>query len=200
MKLPSFWLFEAACVLQSLAFFLPALWLPTFSIAIGLPKIAGPLSIALINLTTCIGAVLVGLLVDRWHISVAISVVTIGQVVAIFLFWGLTSSQGMLYTFALLWGLFGGGFSSTWSGYTPAVARKTRNGHVEAGLLLSLCAAGRGVGAVITGPLSETLLRMNWKPDAAFAYGTNFAVLIVFSGIFATLGGIPCIGRLLKLV
>ena len=134
LKRSSFWLLEFGAILQSLAFFLPAFWIPTFAQDIGLPKFSGPLSLALLNLAACGGAVLMGVLVDRYHISVGylipcqhillfstsadvtallhrILVSTIGEVVAIFIFWGLTTSQPMLYMFALVWGLFGGGFS-----------------------------------------------------------------------------------------
>ncbi len=195
-----FWFFLSGTILQSFAFFLPPLWLPSFAADLGLPRFAGSLGLAFINLATCFGAFLVGLLVDRYHISVAVSIVTVGQIVAIFVFWGLTSSQAMLYVFALTWGLFGGGFSSTWSGYAHAVGKSTPNGHVEAGLLLSLMAAGRGVGAVITGPLSEKLLDVGWNSHAKFAYGTDYGVLIIFSGIFATLGGAAAVGKWLRLL
>jgi MFS family permease len=141
-----------------------------------------------------------GLLVDRFDIGVAIGVVTIGQIIAIFVFWGLTSSQSMLYVFALAWGLFGGGFSATWSGYAPAMKRRNPSGHVDVGLVLALMAAGRGVGAVISGPLSERLLEIGWKSHASFAYGTAYGILIIFSGIAAAFGGTACVGRLLRLM
>jgi MFS family permease len=200
MKEVPFWLFEIGAVLQSLAFFLPPLWLPSFAASLGMPAFSGALGLAFINLTTCFGAVLVGLLVDRFHISVAIAIVTVGQSIAIFVFWGLTLTQGMLYAFALVWGLFGGGYSSTWSGVAGALGRSTSSGRVDTGMLLSLMAAARGVGAVITGPLSETLLQAGWKANAGFAYGTNYGILIVFSGVFASLGGIACVGRVLKMI
>jgi hypothetical protein len=60
LKWPSFWLFEIGSILQSFAFFLPALWLPSFAAAVGLPKFSGPLGLALINLATCFGAITIG--------------------------------------------------------------------------------------------------------------------------------------------
>ncbi|KAK5172918.1 uncharacterized protein LTR77_003040 [Saxophila tyrrhenica] len=200
MKHPPFWIFLAGVVFQSLSFFLPPLWLPSFAAEIGLPKFAGPLGLAVINLANCFGAPMVGWLVDRFHVSVALSITTLGQVVAIFVFWGLTSSQAMFYMFALTFGLFGGGFSSTWSRYAPAMEKQSGNERTEAGLVLSLMCAGRGIGAVITGPLSEALLEGGWSSRASFAYGTDYGVLILFSGVFATLGGTACVGRLLKLL
>lgn len=114
MKHAAFWLFVGGAVMQSLAQFLPALWIPSFALSIGLPKISGPTGLALINSATCVGAAAMGSLVDNVDVGVAVAVSTVGQMVAIFVFWGLTLSQPMLYIFALAWGLFAGGFASTW--------------------------------------------------------------------------------------
>lgn len=119
-----FWLFEAGTIAQSLGFFFPLIWIPSFAQAIGLPTYAGTLGLALCNLSKMFGTIILGGLVGRYHVSVAISVSTIGRVVSIFVFWGLTNSQGMLYTFALVWGLFGGGFPATWSGYSNAMKKR----------------------------------------------------------------------------
>ena len=102
------------------------------------------------------------MLVDRYHVSTAIAIVTCGQIIATFVFWGLTSSQPMLYVFALVWGLFGGGFASTWSGYAPAMKQSHPSTHVDIGLVLSLMAAGRGIGAVISGVRKSMGNRVTW--------------------------------------
>ncbi len=106
----------------------------------------------------------------------------------------------MLYFFALTWGLFGGGFSATWSGYAPAMKQRNPSGQVDIGLVIGLVAAGRGVGAVMSGPLSETLLEIGWKSHASLAYGTTYGILIIFSGVAAALGRIACVGRLLRVL
>lgn len=144
-----------------------------------------------------------GLLVDRFHVSVAILVSTIGQMIALFVLWGCTASQPMLYVFSLAWGVFGGGYSSAWSGYAAAIKPRHDNhsgAHFNTGLVVALMAAGRGVGAVVSGPLSESLLETGWKLDASLAYGTTYGSLIIFSGITATFGGAACVGRLLRII
>ena len=65
---------------------------------------------------------------------------------------------------------------------------------------MGLMAAGRGVGAVVSGPISENLLQSQSGWDAGFAYGTSYGVLIVFSGVTAMFGGTACIGRILKVI
>lgn len=201
MKRIQFWIFELGNIFQSLGFFLPTLYIPAFALSLGLPDFAGPLALALFNLAFCFGAVLIGFLVDRFHVMVAISVSTIGQMIAIFIFWGLSTSQVMLYFFALLFGCFGGGFSATWSGCANALQRLEPSGHIDSGLIVALMAAGKGIGAVISGPLSERLLSIDrWQGHAGFAYGSDYGVLVVFTGVSATLGGTAWIGRLLRLL
>lgn len=63
------------------------------------------------------------------------------------------------------------------------------------GTLMGLFAAGRGVGAVLSGPISEVLLDKkrawgdgNGDGDELFAYGTKYRVLIVFTGVSALCG------------
>lgn len=201
LKKAPFWIFEISTISQSLGFFLPSLWLPSFALALGLPKYAGTLGLSLYSIAYCFGAMLLGHLVDRFHVTTVILVSTIGQMIAIFLFWGLTTGEPMLYAFAILFGAFGGGFSATWSGCATAMRRREPNGgNIDMGLVIALLASGKGIGAVISGPLSERLLEAGGKWHASYAYGSGYGVLIVFSGISATLGGTAWIGRLLKLV
>jgi MFS family permease len=205
VKHRQFWLFQTGNILQSLGFFLPTLYIPSFALAIGLPAFAGPLALALFNVAFAFGAVLIGSLVDRFHVSVAILVCTIGQMVSIFVFWGLASSQAMLYIFAMLFGCFGGAFSCTWSGCAREMQRSSssggENGNVDVSLVVALLAAGKGIGAVISGPLSERLLVLDgWRGRAGFAYGSGYGLLLVFTGVSATLGGTAWVGRVLRLV
>lgn len=194
-----FWLFLAGAIAQSLGFFFPSLWIASFAQAIDLPVYAGTLGLALCNMSNIFGTILLGSLVDRYHVSVPIAISTIGQVLAIFVFWGLTTSQGMLYAFALVWGLFGGGFAATWSGYAHAMKKGDPAGRsMDTGLVIALMAAGKGIGAITSGPLSESLLSAGVDFDAKFAYGTSYGILIVFSGLSALFGGVACMGRLFK--
>ena len=71
-----------------------------------------------------------------------------------------------------------------------------RESAADAGLVFGLLAAGRGVGSVLSGPLSEALLKDKpWAGEARLGYGTGYGGLIVFTGLSATLGGMGWIGR-----
>ena len=58
-----------------------------------------------------------------------------------------------------------------------------------------MIAAGRGLGAVTSGPVSESLLGYRLQ-DMAGAYNTEYGVLIIFTGITAVLGGLGSLARL----
>ncbi len=63
--------------------------------------------------------------------------------------------------------------------------------------LMGLFASGRGIGAVLSGPVSEVLTNKPLVGDnidgQGFGYGTGYGVLIVFTGVSA-LFGLPCFG------
>ncbi|KAF2158930.1 hypothetical protein M409DRAFT_30562 [Zasmidium cellare ATCC 36951] len=60
--------------------------------------------------------------------------------------------------------------------------RNEANGNVDTGIVIGLMAAGKGIGEVASEPLSAKLLDLGWETHAGFAYGTQYAVLIVFCG------------------
>lgn len=107
-KRPAFWLYQMGNIGQSLGYFLPGMYIPSFAESLGFPSYAGPLALGLYNVGFSVGSVSLGLLMDRYHVTNGILVSTIGSLIAIFGFWGLTTSQPMLYMFALSYGMFGG--------------------------------------------------------------------------------------------
>ena len=193
-----FWIFSLGNMLQAVAFFLPQLWIPSFAREIGLPTIAGPLALCLLNIAACGGYLSQGAIVDRFHVTTAILMATLGSMLAIFVFWGLTQSQAMLYVFVIIWGLTGGGFAATWAGCANAIRK---SGHdVDTGLVISLLCASKGIGSLISGPISEQLLQVPPLGHAGFAYGTRYGAVILFTGVSASLGGVACLGRMVKMI
>ncbi|KAK7984974.1 major facilitator superfamily domain-containing protein [Apiospora saccharicola] len=70
------------------------------------------------------------------------------------------------------------------------ISEKKKYGPVDTGMVFAWLAAGRGIGNVISGPLSEGLLDGTpWLGQAAGGYGSGYGGLIVFTGVTATLGG-----------
>lgn len=131
---------------------------------------------------------------DRVHVTTVIALSTVGTMVAVFLFWGLSTALPLLCIFSILYGFFAGGFVSTIGGVVKVV--KQRDERADVGTLLGLLSAGRGIGAVVSGPLSEALLNGNpWQGQTGSAYGSGFGSLIVFTGVTATVGGVSFLGK-----
>lgn len=140
-----------------------------------------------------------GAMVDRYNATTCILLSTVGSTVSIFLIWGFSLSLAPLLVFCILYGIFAGSFSSTW----PAVMNevKRQESTVEPAIVFAFLAAGRGIGNVASGPLSERLMEgFPWRDLLGGAYGSGYGTLIVFTGVSALLGGLSVVARPLKML
>lgn len=185
---PQFLFLEAGNILQGLGFFVPGIYLPTYAKSLGVSSGAATATLALLNTMSVFGCVLVGVLVDRLHVTTVILITTIGSALAVFIFWGLSMTTPLLLLFSALYGFFAGSFSSTWTGIIREVVKKDPS--AEAGLVFGLLAAGRGIGSVACGPVSESILGSSGKWSADAGYGSDYGPLIVFTGVSVALGGL----------
>ena len=194
VKKRTFWVYQCPSIVQSIVAPLPSLWLPSFASYMGMSSTTGALSVALLNLASCGGYMLQGRLVDRYHVSWAILVSTVGSTIAVFGFWGTGTHTATLYIFAILFGLFGAGYPGHWTGCASDMRRAFPN--LSTGLVISLLCAGKGVGSVLAGPLSEKLLSMKPWHDKGLAYGSSYGSIIIFTGVCVFVGGAGAIPRL----
>lgn len=194
IKKRAFWTYQCPSIIQSIVAPVPSLWLPSFASSMGMSPAAGPLSVALLNLASCCGYLLQGRLVDRYHVSWAILVSTLGSTIAVFGFWGCGTHEATLYIFAILFGLFGAGYPGHWTGCACDMRRTFPN--LSTGLVISLLCAGKGVGSILAGPFSERLLSMKPWQDTRLAYGSSYGSVIIFTGVCVFLGGAGAIPRL----
>ncbi|KAH8886183.1 MFS general substrate transporter [Thozetella sp. PMI_491] len=193
LRSPAFWILSVGNVIQSLGYFMPLLYLPSFGVAQGWSPLAGTIAISVCNGASMVGATFVGWLVDRYHVTTAINVCTLGTMFAVFLFWSFAVYQPILYIFAVTYGLFAGGFPATWSGCSNPIRRHYP---VETGMIISLFTAGKGIGSLISGPLSGALVASDsWKLRVGFAYGSGYGYLMIFSGITASFAGVGWLGK-----
>ncbi|KAL8790692.1 MAG: hypothetical protein Q9195_006234 [Heterodermia aff. obscurata] len=124
VRTSTFWTLQTGNILESLGFFIPNIWLPTYARSIGLSSLAGTMTVIMFNTTSILSQVLLGILTDRMHVTDVILVSTIGAALSVFLFWGLAASLPLLCILSLVYGLFAGGFSSTWTGAIREVQKK----------------------------------------------------------------------------
>ncbi|KAK1637160.1 major facilitator superfamily transporter [Colletotrichum phormii] len=188
-----FLLHQAANTIEALGFFLPGIYLPSFAQStLGASPYAAALTILLINVASVVGCVAMGTLVDRWSAPSCLALASAGATVGTFLLWGLSSNLGVLYLFCVVYGLFAGSYTSAWPGIMKTVTEheRVKGRGVDPIMVFGMLAAGRGVGNVISGPLSETLVKgAPWRGEAGFGYGSGYGTLIVFTGVTAFVGG-----------
>ncbi|XP_014553060.1 hypothetical protein COCVIDRAFT_40850 [Bipolaris victoriae FI3] len=178
----SFWtcsnylILQSGNVIQSLGFFLPAIYLPTFARSIGASTVQGTVTIILVNAAAFVGSLCMGLATDKYHVTNCLLVSALGSAVGSFLIWGFSTSLAPLYIFCVIYGAA-----------IVADTQKKRRG-ADSGFVWACLSAGKGVGNLCSGPLSEALMHAgNWS--AGFAYGSGYGALIAFTGVTALLSG-----------
>ncbi|KAF2787109.1 MFS general substrate transporter [Melanomma pulvis-pyrius CBS 109.77] len=185
-KCSNYLILQSANIVQSIGYFLPAIYLPTFARSLGASNLESIVTVVLLNAGAFCGSLSMGIAVDRYHITTCLFVAAIGSTMAVFLLWGLSTSLPLLYVFSIVYGAFAGCSASTWSAIIRDTKQKKRG--ADSGMVYACLSAGKGVGNIAAGPLSEALLRADtWK--AGMAYGSGYGTLIVFTGTTALIGG-----------
>ncbi|KAF5844762.1 hypothetical protein GGP41_008758 [Bipolaris sorokiniana] len=188
----SFWILQSGNVMQALGFFIPSIYLPTYTKALGFDNTVSTVPVILINVAAVIGSITMGTIVDRTHVTTAILISTVGAVVSVFLIWGFSTSLPPLLIFCFMYGLFAGSFTNTWPGIMRTVQQNT--GQMESSMVFSFLSLGRGIGNMVSGPVSEALMKVG-NVGGFGLYGTQYGSLVIWTGISATLGGVSIIGR-----
>lgn len=189
-KSPFFWTLQLFNTIQALGYFLPTNYLPTIAESLGLGRTLGSLTILCVNLTGIFGCIAVGALVDRFDVTLVLLGQGLLSCIAVFIALGFTTSVAPLFVFSLLYGLTAAAYSTSWGGIIRELQKKHEN--TDANVVFGMLALGRGVGSIISGPLSETLVdeSKSLHEAAVSAYGSEYGNIIIFSGCTAFAGGL----------
>lgn len=122
------------------------------------------------------------------HVSHVIAISTFGSTFSVFVLWGPAKEVGRLIIFAMMYGAFAGGYSALWAGMMKEIQMVKGCEEVGMGVLMGVFAAGRGIGAVVSGPWSEVLLHTSVGRVSGFK--SEYGALIVFTGASAFAGGV----------
>ncbi|KAH7011266.1 major facilitator superfamily domain-containing protein [Ilyonectria destructans] len=196
----TFMLHQSANICQSLGFFMPTIYLPSYArAALGVSTVKSALTVLLVNVASVFGCVAMGLLTDKIDVTTCFMLSAVGAGIGTFLLWGFSSNLPVLYIFCIVYGFFAGSYTTAWPGIMRQVTsgkdsrENTRTGSgssFDPAMVLGVLSAGRGIGNLVSGPLSAVLLRgMPWQGQAAGGYGTGYGTLIVFTGTTALAGG-----------
>ena len=177
LKKPLFWVYCTSNSMQGLGYFFPSLHLPSYATAIGLSSSEGALLLALLSISQVMGQLSFGYLSDhRLNLNLLIIISTLVSAIAALALWGLAHSLAVLILFSLVFGFFGAGYVAMWARMGSAVS----NEPTAALATYSLFCFGKGVGNVVAGPISASLIR----PFIELAsYGAmKYKAIILFMG------------------
>ncbi|KAG8694917.1 hypothetical protein FRC08_008177 [Ceratobasidium sp. 394] len=182
----SFWLILFVTTLQGFAYFLPILYLPTFAKDMKLSDTQASLALALLNGSSVISRVSLGQLSDIFNPWLLTTFTLAATSVSTFVLWGaVATSIATLSVYAVLFGALAGGFSSLWTGFVRPIAK---DDPTSATTMLGMLMLSRGLGNVLSTPLSSALLTgsMLDHVHSGLQHGSRWARLIVYIGtIFA---------------
>lgn len=193
----TFMLHQCANVSQALGFFLPSIFLPTYARSVlGAEKFASASTILLLNLASTVGCPTMGWLSDNYHVARCLFISTVGASFATFLLWGFTTTLPSLLIYCAAYGLFAGSYTSAWTGLMrqmttdDTISNRYSCESTDPVMVLSVLAAGRGIGSMLSGPLSQALVGGFWSVHTYGAYGTKYGPLVIFTGATAAFSGI----------
>ena len=173
-----FYVLALSNLAQALAYYLPFIYLPSFTTALGYTSEQGAMILALANFAQIFGEVGFGLLSD--YVNVHVLVVISSTIVAMstFLLWGFASNLSMLVAYALVFGASGAGFIALWA------RMGTLFGEKDAPMVYSVMCAGRGLGSIVSGPISSAIVQ---GAVVKGAYGAGrYQYLVLFVGLSLT--------------
>lgn len=195
LKHSTFWMMQLGNVIQAFGYLLPATYLASYITALGFSSTVGAILIALNNLTSVPGGIVVGMLVDGQKFSSMVLLTSLGSTLAVFLVWGLATHLSLLVIFALAYGFFAGSFSSTYSGILQEMKRADES--LDTGLVMGLLLGGRGLGFVVCGPVSASLLGVG-SGKMGWGYDGQYGPVILATGATALLGSWGWMWKMVK--
>ncbi|KAL8900982.1 MAG: hypothetical protein Q9207_005428 [Kuettlingeria erythrocarpa] len=125
LKMPLFYFFALAALLQGLGFFFPTIYLPSYATSLGLSSTMGALLLVIYSLAQVVGQMAFGYVSDmrikrlwqgeRVPVEILVFLSPCVSGVAILALWGPAHSLGMLIAFAMVYGISAGGFAVLWA-------------------------------------------------------------------------------------
>lgn len=177
LKKPLFWVFCMSTMVQGLAFFIPAVFLPSYAADIGLSSTQGALLLALMSAAQVLGQFAFGYLSDRrFSVSSLVLICLIFSAGATFIFWGLSKSLPMLCVFSVIYGIFAYGFGTMRVAMGMAVSDDQSSVVATYAILVFL----QGIGNVLVSPISASLISNGISLEEFGA--SSYKWLIFFTG------------------
>jgi MFS family permease len=177
-----FYLFTLSNLFQAFAYYLPLIYLPSYTTDLGHTPTQGALALAIANFAQIFGELGFGQLSDSVNVHALVLLSSLVASVSVLALWGLAQSIVQLIFFALIFGGFAGGFISLWAGMGSAF------GEENSQMIFSILSFCRGMANIASGPISSSLLRSLPEQGSSghrhYAYGNGkYAGVVLFVGI-----------------
>lgn len=174
---PLFWIYCCSNVIHGFGYFFPSLYLPSYATSLGFSPTQGALLLALLGVSQVLGQFSFGYLSDlKIPLNLLIIVTTIISAIASLAIWGLARSMAVLILFAIIYGFFGAAYVAMWARMGSAVIEEPS----AALTTFSLFCAGKGIGNVLAGPISASLIQSMVHIED---YGAlKYKAVILFTG------------------
>ncbi|KAK4058186.1 hypothetical protein OIO90_000925 [Microbotryomycetes sp. JL221] len=178
-------IFLGANVAQSIAFFVITLYLPSFADSIGLSGAQGSAMLAAVNASAVISRVGIGIASDRMSPHIIGACTLSSASLAVLILWGVASTSfAPLLVFSLLLGLVAGGWTSL---YASVIQEAAKDDNRLASTLFGLVSFTRGLGSILTAPISSYLITHSLKgasPSTAYGVaGGKYGSLVLCVGL-----------------
>jgi len=191
---PLFLAYCLANIVLGLGTYLPGIYLPSYARSVGFSEVVATTSVSLLNVGTLLGSVAGGALTDRWSPKKVITVSALASMSGAALLWGFSASSPLLVFFGLNHGFFMGCTTATWPGVIGEIVERDTTLTAEPSMIFGLFVAGRGIGNVASGPLSQSLLHLPILSRAlSYGYGTMYGSMILFSACTMAAGGLGAV-------
>jgi MFS family permease len=178
-----FWIYSISNILQGFGYFFPSLYLPSHASSLGLSSKSGALLLALMSIFQVGGQFVFGLLSDRKvPLDVLASVSTVVAAIACLAIWRLAESLPVLVAFAIIYGFFGAGFTTTWARMSTSITDDETAGPI----VFSLLNFGKGIGNVLAGPIGGALIANSDSNGAKASLSYRWVVVFTGACMFAS--------------
>ncbi|KAA1116829.1 hypothetical protein PGTUg99_023668 [Puccinia graminis f. sp. tritici] len=184
----NFWSFLLSNTLQALGSFLPGLYLPNYAHSISLGPSSGMILLASFNVSTIFSKIIFGILSDHFSPYLIGCCTSAVASLSVFGLWGGLGSTGLasLVMFAIVFGITSGCWTTL---YFSRIQRLK----VDENTTMTLYGAysmTRGVGNIISGPVSSALMRVKLPAPVGSGFAAlddKYSSLIFFCGVLMTL-------------
>lgn len=173
---PTFYLFLTANLLQAFAFYLPFIYLPSYTTLMGYSTSKGAVVLAIANLAQIFGEITFGRLSDKVNVHMLATVSATVACGSTFILWSLANSLAYVIAFAFFFGAFASGFIALWPRMGTMFAEQ------DANMIYSFLSCGRGLGVIVSGPISSAILKVGSSHGNTASPVQTFKALILFVG------------------